>query len=135
MAKISGGCSCGKARFSADADPTFVAVCHCNACQKSSGSAFAVIVAFPAPALVVTGEVTTFDSKGDSGLGKHYRFCPNCGSPVYSSVDAIPDMLMVRAGSLDDPSWVKPAMEIQCDEKQRWVALGGEIKSFAKMPG
>ena len=135
MANISGGCSCGKVRFSADADPAFVAVCHCRACQKASGSAFAVIVALPASALSVNGEVTTYDSIGGSGKGKHYRFCPNSGSPVTSNVDMFPDLMMIRAGALDDPSWVKPAMEIQCDEKQPWVALGGELKSFPKMPG
>ncbi len=135
MAKISGGCSCGQVRFSADADPTFVAVCHCTACQKASGSAFAVVIALPAPALTVTGDVKAYDSKGDSGQGVHYRFCPNCGSPINSNVDVIPDMLMPRSGTLDDPSWVKPGMEIYCDSKQPWVALGGGLKSFPKMPG
>jgi hypothetical protein len=135
MAKISGGCSCGKVRFSADADPTFVAACHCRACQKRSGGAFAVIVALPAPALTVTGEVTTYNSQGDSGQGVHYRFCPSCGSPIASNVDVLPDMMMVRSGTLDDPSWVKPAMEIYCDSKQSWVALSGELKSFPGMPG
>ena len=135
MAKINGGCSCGQVRFSADTEPTFVAVCHCSACQKAGGSAFAVIVALPAPALTVTGEVKIYDSKGDSGQGVHYRFCPNCGSPIYSNVDVIPGMSMIRSGTLDDPSWVKPAMEIYCDSKQPWVALGGDLKSFAKMPG
>lgn len=135
MAKISGGCSCGRVRFSAEDDPTFVAVCHCSGCQKASGSAFAVIIALPAKAVTITGAVTTYDSKGDSGQGKHYRFCPACGSPIASNVDVIPDMLMIRSGSLDDPSWVKPGMEIYCDEKQPWVALSGGLKSFPKMPG
>jgi hypothetical protein len=135
MAKISGGCSCGTVRFSANADPTFVAVCHCHACQKASGSAFAMIVAFPASALTVSGDVTTYASIGESGKGKHYRFCPRCGSPVSSNVDIFPDMMMIRAGALDDPSWVRPTMEIQCNSKQPWVELGGGLQSFAKMPG
>ncbi len=135
MTKINGGCSCGKVRFSSDADPTFVAVCHCRACQRASGSAFAVIVALPADALTIAGEVTTYDSTGDSGKGKHYRFCPSCGSPIASNVDAFPDLMMVRSGALDDPSWVKPAMEILCDFRQPWVSLGGEMKSFPGMPG
>jgi hypothetical protein len=135
MARIDGGCWCGKARYTADAEPTFVAVCHCRACQKASGSAFAVIVALPANALTVTGEVGTHDSVGGSGKGKHHHFCPSCGSPVFSTVDAIPDMRMIRSGTLDDAEWVKPAMEIMCDEKQPWVALSGELKSFAGMPG
>ena len=51
--KIEGGCLCGKVRYSADVDPTFVAVCHCKNCQKSTGSAFSVVVALPTPALTV----------------------------------------------------------------------------------
>jgi hypothetical protein len=135
MARISGGCWCGKVRYTADADPAFLAVCHCHACQKASGSAFAVIVALPANALVVTGEVATYATTGASGKGKHHRFCPSCGSPVFSTVDVIPDLRMVRSGTLDDAGWVKPTMEIICDEKQPWVALGGDMKSFAGMPG
>ncbi len=135
MVNISGGCSCGKVRFSAEADPTFVAVCHCTACQKASGSAFSVVIALPAPAVTVTGDTTIYNSKGDSGQEKQYRFCPNCGSPVSSSIDVIADMLMIRSGSLDDPSWVNPSMEIYCDSKQPWVALNGDLKSFPKMPG
>lgn len=42
---------------------------------------------------------------------------------------------MVQVGTLDDPSWVKPAMEIYCDSSQPWVQLGGEMQRFAKMPG
>jgi hypothetical protein len=135
MVNISGGCSCGKVRFSAATDPTFVAVCHCTACQKASGSAFAVVIAVPAAALRVRGDTATYNSKGDSGQGRHYQFCPNCGSPVSSSIDVIPDMMMIRSGSLDDPSWVKPSMEIYCDSKQPWVALSGDWKSFPQMPG
>jgi hypothetical protein len=135
MANITGGCSCGKVRFSAEADPTFVAVCHCKACQRASGSAFAVVIALPATSLSITGDVTTYDSKGDSGQSVHYRFCPACGSPIASNLDVIPDMLMICSGSLDDPSWVKPGMESYCDSKQPWVALSGGLKSFPAMPG
>jgi hypothetical protein len=42
---------------------------------------------------------------------------------------------MVTVGTLDDPSWVKPPMQIYCDSAQPWVSLGGEMQSFQKMPG
>jgi hypothetical protein len=45
--KIEGGCLCGKVRYSADGEPTFVGVCHCKNCQKGTGSAFSVVVALP----------------------------------------------------------------------------------------
>jgi hypothetical protein len=34
--KIEGGCLCGKVRYSADVEPTFVGVCHCKNCQKAN---------------------------------------------------------------------------------------------------
>jgi hypothetical protein len=45
------------------------------------------------------------------------------------------DVVMIRAGTLDDASTLKPAMEIYCDSKQPWVSLGGGLQSFPKMPG
>ena len=53
--KIEGGCLCGKVRYSADAEPIFVGVCHCTNCQKGTGTAFNVVVALPKPAVGVQG--------------------------------------------------------------------------------
>ena len=135
MAKFEGGCSCGKVRYSGEAEPIFAGVCHCTACQKTTGSSFSSVVAVPAPALTVTGEVKVYDSKGDTGQATHSSFCPNCGSPVTATADIMQGVVMIRTGTLDDSSWVKPTMEIYCDSKMPWVALGGELKSFPKMPG
>jgi hypothetical protein len=49
--------------------------------------------------------------------------------------EAMPGVIMVQVGTLDDTSWVKPAMQIYCDSAQPWVQLGGEMQRFAKMPG
>lgn len=135
MAQIAGGCLCGKVRYSADVEPAFVGVCHCRNCQKVSGSAFSTVVAVPQPALSVQGDLTTFNDKGDSGKTLFRRFCPVCGSTVMEEAEMMPGVVMVAVGTLDDPSWVKPTMEIYCDSAQPWVQLGGETKRFAKMPG
>jgi Glutathione-dependent formaldehyde-activating enzyme len=58
--KIEGGCLCGKVRYSADVEPTFVGVCHCKNCQKGTGTAFSVVVALPTPALSVQGTLRTY---------------------------------------------------------------------------
>ena len=132
--KIEGGCLCGKVRYSADAEPAFVGVCHCKNCQKALGTAFAVVVALPTPALSFQGTLKSFDDQGDSGKKLYRRFCPECGSSVADEAEAMPNITMVMAGTLDDPSWVKPNMEIFCDSAQPWVALGGDRKRFPKMP-
>ena len=135
MAHIEGGCLCGKVRYSADAEPAFVGVCHCADCQRFTGSAFAAVVAVPAPALEVRETLRTFTKPGDTGQPMHRRFRPECGSGVVDEADALPGVVMVNAGTLDDRSWVRPQSEVYCDSAQPWVRLGGELQRFAKMPG
>jgi len=67
MTHIEGGCLCGKVRYSAEAEPVFVGVCHCRDCQRFTGSAFATVVALPASALKLTGMLKTFTKAGDTG--------------------------------------------------------------------
>lgn len=135
MAKIEGGCLCGQLRYSSDADPVFTGFCHCKSCQKLTGTAFSVVVAVPSPMLTVTGDSKVFDSQGDSGQGTHSTFCPTCGSSVIGTADIMQGISMIRAGTLDDTSWLKPTMEIYCDSKQPWVSVAGDHQSFPKMPG
>ena len=132
--KIEGGCLCGKVRYSADAEPVFVGVCHCKNCQKQAGTAFSIVVAIPKPALSMQGALKTFNDRGDSGKAVYRRFCPECGSPILSEVEAMPDLAIIKAGTLDDTAGLEPKMEIYCDSAQPWVQLGGERHRFPKMP-
>jgi len=133
MARIEGGCSCGKVRYISDAEPVFQCVCHCKPCQKITGTSFSLVVAVPTASLTVRGDTKIYDGKTESGQGTHNGFCPSCGSPVTHAVDSAPGIIMIRAGTLDDATWLKPTMEIFCDSKMPWVSLGGGLQSFAKM--
>ncbi len=132
--KIEGGCLCGKVRYTGDAEPIFVGVCHCSTCQRASGTAFNVVVAVPKPAVAISGSLQTFEGRGDSGKATYRRFCPECASPIATEAELMPDVVMIPAGTLDDKRSVKPQMEIFCDSAQPWVSLGGERQRFAKMP-
>jgi hypothetical protein len=39
---------------------------------------------------------------------------------------------MLSSGTLDDPSWVKPTMQVYCDSAQPWMHLEGEMQRFVK---
>ena len=60
MSTFTGGCLCGKIRYTATADPVFQGVCHCSDCQRQTGTSFSVIVAFMPPTLTITGDMKTF---------------------------------------------------------------------------
>jgi len=134
MPEMKGGCLCGQLRYTVNAEPVFTGVCHCKDCQKESGTAFNVVVAVPLSAVSIQGSPRTFTTKGDSGKDYVRRLCPNCGSTILSEPAALPGIAALRAGTLDDTSWLKPGMEIYCDSAQPWVQLGGSMQRFPKMP-
>ena len=137
MATISGGCLCGKIRYSTDAAPKFVSLCHCRDCQKFTGSAFAAVIALPKAAVAVTGTMKGFSKRGDSGKPIERFFCPDCGTSLMDEAETVAGLVMIFAGTLDDPSWVKPTSQIYCASAQPWLRLdpGMSLKSFAKVPG
>ena len=80
MAAIKGHCACGKVSYESSADaPAFTGICHCKTCQRSTGSAFSVVLAVPDATLKIDGPLKTFTSQGDSGKSISRRFCPECG--------------------------------------------------------
>ena len=134
MPRMTGGCLCGKVRYSADVEPVFVGVCHCTDCQKFTGSAFGVVIGVPKPALSIQGELTSYSKAGDTGKSIVRQFCPVCGSSISDEAEALPGVVMLGAGTLDEAGWVKPGAQIYCDSAQSWVQLGGEMARFPKMP-
>src|SRR3974390_162134 len=132
MRAISGRCLCGQVQYSANVDPTFVAVCHCKNCQRQTGTAFSVVGAIPKSALSVQGQLKTFHDTGDSGKSVDRIFCPNCGSPIFSDAAMWPGLAMIKAGRLDDTSWLDPRVHTYCDRAQHWVHIPEESKKFAK---
>src|SRR5437879_2046169 len=101
MGKLDGRCLCGAVTYSSDADPVFTAVCHCRNCQRQTGTAFSIFVGVPTKSFQLSGELGTHVTIGeDHGLETRRRFCPTCGSPVISESAALPDVVIVKAGTL-----------------------------------
>jgi hypothetical protein len=109
-------------------------ICHCRHCQKQTGSAFVEVVAVPNESFSVQGKLQTFTIAGDSGRKKHNKFCPRCASVVVIEAEGFPGMALIMAGTLDDPSWLKPTMALYCASAQPWVAVDPDMKNFPQMP-
>jgi len=119
---ITGRCLCGGVTYSVDADPVVQAACHCTDCQRQTGGPFSVIVGVPRAALSVEGStLSSYSTIGSDHGGQTQRsFCTSCGAPVFSIAAVAPELAFIKAGSLDDASWVEPAVEAWTSSAQPW---------------
>ncbi len=111
----SGGCMCGAIRYDITTAPLFTAICHCRQCRKQGGSAFSLVTGYVAAGFGLTGTTRVYDDVGDSGAAVARHFCGDCGSPLFSLADALPGVVIVKAGTLDDASALVPTIEAYCD--------------------
>ena len=135
IALLTGGCACGAIRYECDAEPLLALNCHCRDCQRANGTAFAAIVRVSAAAFKVTKDAPKFYTvTGDSGNQVSRGFCPECGSPLFSRLSGMPDVVGVRVGSLDDPSRYHPTMDIFVTSAQPWDYMNPELPKFPGYP-
>jgi len=132
---FTGGCACGAVRYECSAEPIRMLQCHCRDCQRSSGGAGVSAVVVPAGALkVVKGTPRYYATSSARGGSIHRGFCTDCGSPVLAKFDAAPELMGIRAGSLDDPGWFHPSLDMWTSDAQPWDFMNPDLPKFAEYP-
>ena len=134
MSQIVGGCLCGNIRYTCEAEPMMMAICHCKNCQKQTSTSFSILVAVPKGSPNIEGELSAYNDQGSSGQAVIRKFCGKCGSPILSDVAALPTMDFLKAGTLNDTSWLKPETQLWCDSAQPWIRLDDDIAQIAQNP-
>ena len=132
MTTTSGGCLCGAVRYELSAPQLFGGFCHCVDCRKTSSS-HSASMAVPEAALKITGETRSFSSVGGSGNPVTRVFCPNCGTGILSK-GVRPGVVMLKAGTLDDPEHFKPMAAIYVSRAPSWDKPPQGLPAFAEMP-
>lgn len=131
-----GSCLCGAVQYEVRGELGIGYFCHCKRCRKATGTAFAssALVATQDFA-VVAGEQAM---KSFSVNGVHRVFCAECGSPIISRRDAIPDFVRVRLGTLDSPLERGPQGPIQghiyVDSKADWFQIHDSLPQYPAEP-
>ncbi len=133
----TGGCACGAIRYETSSEPIFENHCQCRDCQKRSGTGHGSYLTFPQRAdVTITGEANTWRVAGDSGNEKVHAFCPTCGTPVYLTFVAMPELIAVKR---------EPALTTLANSTRRWshtasAAMRGtrlehsSLQKFERMP-
>ena len=134
MTPVTGGCLCRQVRFSLSAPPIAMRLCWCRDCQYFAAGSATVNVIFPSDALQVTGELRDYVSVADSGNRMHRRFCPTCGTPVFSAAESRPHLVIVRNGTLDDTNLARPGATIWSASAPGWAWIDESLPTHAGQP-
>ena len=131
----SGGCLCGAIKYEFDKSNLISAHhCHCIDCQKSTGSGKSTILMLPAQAILMDGELKFYTSPTSSGRNMSRGFCQECGSPVLSFIKEMQEVNFLKAGSLDDSSWLKIDSNFYSSSAHSWSPIDDDILSFTHNP-
>ena len=128
---FEGGCHCGAVRYVCSEEPTTVVNCHCGDCQQIAGSAFITGVLVPEGSVTVNGELKSYKVKADSGNGVARNFCPICGTRIMVELDG--GVVGVSYTTLDDSSWLEPAIEFYTSKAQPWINLCSNTEKLTDM--
>ena len=131
---LTGGCICAAIRYEISASPLLLYACHCTNCQRQSGSAFAMNMPVASNAFhIVHGEPRGWRRISPSGAETVSWFCADCAGRIHGTRPSRPESVTVRAGSLDDTSWLVPAAHMFVRSAQPWLHLP-EADCFDEAP-
>ncbi len=126
----TGGCLCGAVSFRTEAKPIAVRTCWCRMCQGIGAGSATVNACFPTEGFEIEGETADFPATADSGSQMHRRFCPRCGTPLFSEAEQRPHLIWVRAGALDDRELAAPQATIWTSEAPSWACISADIPAL-----
>jgi hypothetical protein len=131
---ITGGCLCGAVRYESTAAPVTTRLCWCRVCQYIGAGSATVNTCFKTESLSVKGELREYRSIADSGNVMHRRFCPNCGTHLFSEAQSRPHLVFVRAGTLDDPEIARPVATIWTSQAPSWACIDERLPKVERQP-
>lgn len=133
MSVHRGSCLCGQIQFEVTGDFESFYLCHCQYCQKDTGSAHAAnLFSSTAKLKWISGEdeVQTYQLAHT----RHMKsFCLKCGSAV-PELQMEGKLLKVPAGSLDTKVNIKPNAHIFMSSQAEWAKNLSDIKIFETFP-
>jgi hypothetical protein len=122
---LTGGCQGGLLTYRVTQSPTTLYCCHCTECQGQASSAFGMSLRVPADGVELDGNFASYARDPGSPKAVEGVFCPECGTRVIHRGRGADSGSSIKAGTLDDKSWLEPVGHIWTDSAQKWLKLDG----------
>src|SRR5438045_415882 len=125
--RIAGGCACGSVRYVLTQPPLTVRVCWCRECQYLAAGNGSVNLRAARAAVKLEGALSAWESTAASGNRVRRSFCPTCGTPVLSESSGMPDIVVIRVGTLDEPGAFAPKQNIWTASAPGWACVDATL--------
>jgi hypothetical protein len=135
--RLSGGCVCGSVRYTCAGAPERVTVCHCLWCQRRTGTAFGTEVVFREQDISFSAPPATYRHVSDeTGRWLDSHFCSRCGTNLGLTLQAVPGIRTVPAGTLDDPASIGPTTakfrQVFARSRRDWGDVTSEVEVYER---
>mgnify|MGYP001560656800 FL=1 len=132
--KIAGGCYCGEIRFEAEGALEAAFQCHCRECQYITGRNPNTVTVFAQRDFRYISRNPAKFARTDLPTPVERYFCQDCGTAIGSISPSRPNSMIVKVGTLDDPSvFTAKAAIFTCDQQSFHHVQEG-LPSFDKRP-
>jgi hypothetical protein len=118
---MSGGCACGKVRYTVEVEGDDAYLCHCRMCQRATGSVSIAFKQVVKADLAWEGEPDWYASSPIAAR----PYCSGCGTSLGF---AYPDSAKIdlTVASFDDPSRFRPTHHFGAESMHRaWLDTSG----------
>jgi len=129
---IKGSCLCSAIQFEYRGAMGKIAMCHCQQCRKAQGAPFASNMPVDVSEFSII-EGKNFVKEYESSPGKMRAFCSQCGSPIYSRRESLPDNIRLRVGTFDSIIEAKPDYHIYVGSKAEWWEINDDCRQYQEL--
>ena len=119
---MNGSCHCGRVAYASEGKLVRFSNCHCEDCRKICGSPYSSALVMEGSGFRITrgeSELTAYESSP----GKFRCFCRSCGTPVVTRMNFRPEVVILRAGTVDEGLEASPQMHIWVKAKAPWHTI------------
>lgn len=119
---MTGGCSCGRVRYTARIESDEAYLCHCRMCQRASGNVSLAMKNVRQVDVSWSQEPDYYQSSPIARRG----FCSTCGTSLTFEYLENTDKLDLIVGTFDDPSRFIPNAHFGAESIHRaWLDTSG----------
>jgi|SRR5437899_7125541 len=103
-------------------DPIRVRISHCRICLRRYLQ-------------LLSGKLKIYVKTGESGTKRPQSFCPECGTPIYSStIGEGPKVHVIRVGTARQRDQLVPKVQLWCRSSQIWLNDLSTVPKIEKQP-